>query len=71
MALTNGPKKPTTPAPPRQRTAEAKKTPAYNVIDRQTGKVVATAVSLKSARRVVDRRDNEYGGYRFFHEKIK
>jgi hypothetical protein len=39
----------------------------YEIVDRQTGKVVAETVTLSSALRAVDKRDNAYGGYRYFH----
>lgn len=47
-----------------------KKPAMYNIIDRQTGKVVGTATSLKTALRSIDRRDNEYGGYRYTRQLI-
>lgn len=37
----------------------------YVVVDRRTGAIVARCKTLNGARRSVDRRDNEYGGYRF------
>jgi hypothetical protein len=37
----------------------------YEVIDRQTGRVVAKAKTLRGAIRAVDRRDNAYGAYRY------
>ena len=37
----------------------------YEIIDRQTKKVVATAKTRAGATRAVDRRDNEYGAYRY------
>lgn len=37
----------------------------YVVVDSRTGAVVARCKTLNGARRSVDRRDNEYGGYRF------
>jgi hypothetical protein len=43
----------------------------YQIIDRQTGKVVAIAATLKSAIRMVDRRDNAYGGYRYYHKRLE
>lgn len=42
----------------------------YEIVDRQTSKVVAKAKTLQGALRAVDRRDNEYGGYRYFHRLI-
>jgi hypothetical protein len=42
----------------------------YEIVDRQTGKVVATAKTLKTALRAVDRRDNAYGGYRYYHRRV-
>jgi len=41
----------------------------YEIVDRQTGKVVGEAGTLKRAIRLVDRRDNAYGGYRYFHRR--
>lgn len=38
----------------------------YVVVDRRTGAVVGRCKSREGARRSVDRRDNEYGGYRYF-----
>jgi hypothetical protein len=38
---------------------------SFQIIDRLTGAVVATAKSRKSASRIVDRKDNAYGGYRY------
>jgi hypothetical protein len=47
------------------------KTPIrYDIIDRQTKKVVGTAKTLTGARRSVDRRDNQYGGYRFSAQPV-
>jgi hypothetical protein len=43
----------------------------YEIVDRQTGKVVATAKTLKTALRAVDRRDNAYGGYRYYHRRVR
>jgi hypothetical protein len=37
----------------------------YVIKDRRTGAIVGKAATLKGARRSVDRRDNEFGGYRF------
>jgi hypothetical protein len=37
----------------------------YDIIDRQTGKVVAAATTRKGATRAVDSRDNKYGAYRY------
>ena len=37
----------------------------FEVYDRHTGNVVGTYGSLKAASRAVDKRDNEYGGYRY------
>jgi hypothetical protein len=37
----------------------------YVVIDRRTGAVVARCKTLNGARRSADRRDNQYGGYRY------
>lgn len=35
----------------------------YHVVSRSTGKVVGKAATKKRARSIVDKRDNEYGGY--------
>jgi len=43
----------------------------YEIVDRQTGRVVGKAKTLRGARRSVDRRDNAYGGYRFFHRAAR
>lgn len=37
----------------------------YLIIDRHTGRVVGKCKSLAAARRSIDKRDNEYGGYRY------
>lgn len=37
----------------------------FVVVDRRTGAVVARCKTLNGARRSADRRDNEYGAYRF------
>lgn len=37
----------------------------YVVVDRRTGAIVGRCKTLTGARRSVDRRDNEYGGYRY------
>lgn len=42
----------------------------FEVYDRQTGDVVGTYGSLKRASRAVDKRDNEYGGYRYAHRPV-
>jgi hypothetical protein len=42
----------------------------FEVYDRQSGDVVGTYGSLKQASRAVDRRDNEYGGYRYGHRPV-
>jgi len=42
---------------------ESRKQPTYNIINRRTGEVVGQANTLAGARRAVDRRDNQYGGY--------
>ena len=39
----------------------------YVVYDKHTSKIVSKPTSLTSARRMVDRKDNEYGGYRYSH----
>lgn len=35
----------------------------YQVVNVRNGQVVGQAQSLKAARRIVDRKDNEYGAY--------
>ena len=40
-------------------------THGYVVVDRRTGAIVARCKTLAGARRSVDRRDNEYGAYRY------
>jgi len=42
----------------------------YEIIDRHTGRVVGKASTLHSAIRAVDRRDNAYGAYRYYHRKV-
>ena len=37
----------------------------YEIVDRQTKQVVATAKTRKSASTMVDRRDNAYGASRY------
>lgn len=37
----------------------------YGVIDRRTGQIVARCKTRDGARRSSDRRDNEYGAYRY------
>lgn len=37
----------------------------YNIVDTHTGRIVAKAKTRASASRAVDRRDNEYGAYRY------
>lgn len=39
----------------------------YQVIDGKTGAVVGTYKTRKTAKRAVDRLDNIYGGYRYYH----
>jgi hypothetical protein len=41
----------------------------YEILDKQTGRVVATVKTLKDASRAVDRRDNAYGAYRYYHRR--
>ncbi len=42
----------------------------YEIVDRHTGKVVGHAKTLSGALRSVDRRDNAYGAYRYFHRRV-
>lgn len=37
----------------------------WAIVDKRTGAVVATAKTRRGATRAVDRRDNEYGAYRY------
>lgn len=37
----------------------------YDIIDRHTGQKVGEAKTRNGAARSVDKRDNQYGGYRF------
>lgn len=37
----------------------------YDIIDKQSGKVVGTAKTRAGATRSADRRDNQYGAYRY------
>lgn len=37
----------------------------YKIIDGQTGFKVGSAKTIAGARRSVDKRDNEYGAYRY------
>jgi len=43
----------------------------YEVVDRSTGNTYGPYKSLKSASRVVDKKDNEYGGYKHFWRERK
>jgi hypothetical protein len=42
----------------------------YSIIDTKTGRQVATAKSLKSALRMIDRREQEYGASRYTYRRI-
>lgn len=42
----------------------------YNIIDTQTGKIVATAKTLSGALRACDRRDNAYGAVRYVARRV-
>lgn len=44
--------------------------PVYEIWSKSQNKMVGTATSLKSASRVIDRRDNAYGGYDHYKKKI-
>ena len=37
----------------------------YDIIDKVSGAIVATAKTRKGASKAVDRRDNAYGAYRY------
>lgn len=41
----------------------------YHIVDNHTGSIVGFAKTLKRASRSVDRRDNEYGAYRYSHRR--
>lgn len=41
----------------------SRKIARFEIVNRRTGQIVGRAATLNSARRVVDRRDNDYGGY--------
>lgn len=42
----------------------------YDIIDRQTKKVVGTAKTRAGATRSCDKRDNDYGAYRYYAQPI-
>lgn len=42
----------------------------YEIYDRQTKAVVGKVKTRTGARRSVDRRDNEYGAYRYNHRPV-
>jgi hypothetical protein len=44
--------------------------PMYEIWSKSQGKKVGEARTLQSARRVIDRRDNEYGAYDHYKKKI-
>lgn len=37
----------------------------FDIVDRQSGKIVTTALTRRGATNAVDRRDNAHGSYRF------
>lgn len=37
----------------------------YDIIDKQTGRKVGECKTVRRANTSVDRRDNQYGGYRY------
>lgn len=43
----------------------------YEIVDRQTGRVVGHVKTLRAALRSIDRRDNAYGGYRYTHRAVR
>jgi hypothetical protein len=43
----------------------------FQVIDRQTGKIMGTYKTSRAASRAVDRLDNEYGGYRYYKREVR
>lgn len=42
----------------------------FDIVDRHTGKIVATAKTRAGANRIVDRKDNAYGAYRYTAKAI-
>ncbi len=42
----------------------------FDIIDRQTGRVVGTAKTRKAATAAVNKRDNAYGGYRYSAQAV-
>lgn len=42
----------------------------YEIVDRHTKAVVGKAKSLRAAMNSVNRRDNAYGAYRYFHRAV-
>ncbi len=42
----------------------------FDIIDRHTGKIVATAKTRSGANKAVDRRDNAYGAYRYYAKAV-
>lgn len=52
---------------------QARQNASYVVIDRQTGQRATRTVytSLRAACRAVDRFDNQYGGYRYQHQRVE
>jgi len=46
------------------------KTIRFDIIDGHTGAVVASCSTHKGAIRSVDRRDNDYGAYRYRYSRI-
>ncbi len=43
----------------------------YNVVDRQTQKIVGTYATLKAARRSADRKDLQYGAIRYLVRPVQ
>lgn len=47
---------------------EPKKPVGYHIVDNHTKAKVGYAKTLRAASRSIDRRDNDYGGYRYSHK---
>lgn len=41
----------------------------FEIYDKHTGAIVSKAKTISGARKAVDRRDNQYGGYRYSYRK--
>lgn len=54
----------------RPRRADGGSVPSYQIINKNSGKVVGTATTLSGARASVDRRDNAHGSYIHMWKKL-